>query len=291
MSGTTQGVRMIAATKRPRRIRTAPALRLVVTGALLTVAAVVLSGCASFLQLPPSLEGSDDGGIPAVAGATPANAASGGVLVTAGLVAVRADPVLPDQTPAPNPIDYSNSVANVQLYVDYLCPFCGQFEQANGQQLQDWATSGNATVEIHPIAILDRVSLGTNYSTRAANAAFCVADLDPDNFFRMHTLLLSEQPEENTEGLGDEQLSALAERATGGVAANNLAACISEQRFAGWTSTVTQRALTQPIPNSALASLTGTPTVLVNGVQYQGPLDDSAAFAGFARAQVTGQTG
>lgn len=271
-----------------RRRSTARALRPVLVGAVLTAAAVLVSGCTALLQMPPS-GGPAGGGSSSQVGTAPANAASGGVVVTTGLAVTRAEPVAAGQTPTPNPIDYSNSVANVQLYVDYLCPYCGQFEQTNGPQLEDWATSGNATVEIHPIAILDRASAGSNYSTRAANAAFCVADLDPDDFFRMHTLLLSEQPEENTAGLSDEQLIELANRATGGAAGSDIAACISEGRFAEWTSAVTKIALTQPIPNSTLDSLTGTPTVLVNGEQYQGPLNDSAAFANFTRAQVTGQ--
>ena len=43
----------------------------------------------------------------------------------------------------------------------------------------------------------------------------------------------------------------------------------------------TERALTGPIPNSELESVTGTPTVLVNGKQYVGSLEDTAEFQAF----------
>jgi hypothetical protein len=73
--------------------------------------------------------------------------------------------------------DDSGEVANIVMYVDYLCPFCGQFEATNSESLRTMVESGAATLEVHPIAILTNKSAGTQYSLRAANAAACVRGL------------------------------------------------------------------------------------------------------------------
>ena len=68
----------------------------------------------------------------------------------------------------------------VTTYVDYMCPACNQFETENAALLDDLREKGEVKVEYVPIAILDRFSQGTRYSTRSAGAAYCVAEHDPD---------------------------------------------------------------------------------------------------------------
>src|SRR5665647_3265056 len=70
----------------------------------------------------------------------------------------------------------------VSVYVDYMCPYCGQFEQVNGPILDQLRGEGTIVVEYHPVSILDEASLGTAYSTRAAAAAALVADQAPEAF-------------------------------------------------------------------------------------------------------------
>jgi protein-disulfide isomerase len=57
--------------------------------------------------------------------------------------------------------------------------------------------------------------------------------------------------------------------------------CIQEETFRSWVSNSTARALSGPIPNSDIAQVTGTPTVLVNGIKYEGGVNDLAAFQAF----------
>ncbi len=54
------------------------------------------------------------------------------------------------------------------------------------------------TLEQHPIAILDRFSQGTEFSSRSAGAAFCVAESDSDLYFDYAKVLFENQPAENT---------------------------------------------------------------------------------------------
>ena len=146
-------------------------------------------------------------------------------------------------------------------------------------------TTGAATLEIHPISILDRLSSGTEYATRAANAAACVANVEPDSFLAFNTAMFANQPAENTTGMTDAELTSLVGAA--GVASTDVAACIADQTYSGWVGASTQRALDGPIPNSDIEQVKGTPTVLVNGVQYTGSNADAAAFEAFVTAQRT----
>ena len=224
-------------------------------------------------------------------GPGPANMASNGIVLTGaeGVITPVETPALAaDATPKPTVPDDSGTVANIVTYIDYLCPFCGQFEQTNSESIRAMIEEGAATLEVHPIAILTNKSAGTQYSLRAANAAACVADNSPESFLDFHDLMFQNQPEEGTEGLSNDEIAELAKQA--GVSSfSTIEKCIDDKQFHTWVQDATNQALTQPVPNSDLASITGTPTVLVNGKQYVGSLTDPAEFQSFV-LQATGET-
>ncbi|MCD2444258.1 thioredoxin domain-containing protein [Agromyces sp. SYSU K20354] len=225
------------------------------------------------------------------AGPGPANMASNGIVLTGaeGVITPVETPALDaDETPTPTVPDETGTVANIVTYVDYLCPFCGDFEQTNSASIRAMIEEGAATLEVHPIAILTNKSAGTQYSLRAANAAACVADNSPVSFLDFHDLMFENQPEEGTEGLSNDEIKALAKQA-GVSSLSTIEKCIDDKQFHSWVQDATNRALTQPVPNSDLASITGTPTVLVNGKQYVGSLTDPAEFQSFV-LQATGET-
>src|SRR5919112_5264759 len=64
----------------------------------------------------------------------------------------------------------------VDIYEDFMCPICREFETASGATLKQLAANGKVTIRYHPIAILDEASNGTRYSTRAAAAAAAAAE-------------------------------------------------------------------------------------------------------------------
>ena len=221
-------------------------------------------------------------------GPGPRNMASDGILLIGGENGIEPveTPAIPaGGEPTATEHDDSGTVANIVVYVDYLCPYCGQFEQTNSESMRTMVEEGAATLEVHPIAILTNKSAGTQYSLRAANAAACVAEESPEAFFDFNALMFENQPEELTAGLTNDEIKDLAAEAG---AASSVDECIDEKRFNGWVEDATNRALTQPIPNSELESVKGTPTVLVNGKQYQGSLTDPAEFQSFV-LQATGE--
>ncbi|MBC7443331.1 MAG: thioredoxin domain-containing protein [Ramlibacter sp.] len=223
------------------------------------------------------------------AGPGPANMASDGVLIAEGMTAVKTSPLQPDSKPIPSKPDATGTVADIRIYADYLCPFCGQFEKANSDQIVTWVKSGAATVEIHPVSILTHKSSGTQYSLRAANAAACVANYAPDDFYAFNAVLFAEQPKEGTAGLDDEAIKALVKKAGVKAAVSQISTCIDDTTYKSWVVASTDRAVSGPLPNTGIDAITGTPTVLVNGKQYVGALDDPKEFAAFV-LQSAGET-
>jgi protein-disulfide isomerase len=150
----------------------------------------------------------------------------------------------------------------VDVYLDFLCPVCREFERTSGPVLDRYVTAGTVRVVYHPVAFLDRMSAGTNYSTRASAASACAADAGV--FPKYLTLLYAGQPPEGSSGLTDAQLAALGTQA--GAPAAAFSECVSSGRYLTWTAHVTEEA--------SKAGVTGTPTVLVNGRPVQPPTPD-----------------
>lgn len=212
--------------------------------------------------------------------AGPLNMRSDGIVIGEGFIAVETGAIQPGQSPIATIPDSSSEVISIQVYIDYFSPLGLSFEQANGEQIATWVDSGAATLEVHPLAILDRVSQGTKYSTRAANAAACVANFAPDQYYKFHTALLENQPKENSAGLTDKQLVQLTLDANVDNT-TKIRGCIEQQTFRSWVADARDRALTGPIPFTDVDAISDTPTVIVNGVRYDGAPNDAVAFSAF----------
>jgi protein-disulfide isomerase len=224
------------------------------------------------------------------AGPGPKNMASGGILLqgdatTSKITAVKTAAVKAGgKTKATDQSKLTKTV-NISVYLDYQCPYCNQFETTNESQISTWLKSAAVTYEVHPIAILDRPSLGTKYSTRAANAAMCVANYQPNAFLAVNTSFFKNQPDEGTKGLTDQKLISLVKAA--GATNSNIPSCITDGKFKGFVTDQTSTALASKLPNSSISKLTSTPTVIVNGKQFTGAPTDASAFASFVAAQAS----
>jgi protein-disulfide isomerase len=210
----------------------------------------------------------------------PLNMLSDGIKIGEGYKAVPTAALEADAAPVPNPRVTTSDVIDVQIYVDYANIYAEKFVAANSSQLQSFLTKGAATVEVHPISILDSNSQGTQYSTRSANAAACVANYAPNSYWAASKELFAEQPKERAPGLTDDQLIAAMKKANV-TDQSEIANCIRDQRFKTWVKAATLRALAGPIPNSNVTKVAGTPTVIVNGLKYKGAPGDADAFQAF----------
>ncbi len=152
--------------------------------------------------------------------------------------------------------------ATLTLIEDFQCPACKQFESIFGDAIKQIRGNSQVAVDYKPVAILDRMS-STKYSTRAANASACVAeatavDGDWSIWLGFHDELYAQQPEEQSSGLTDEQLTAIA---TDAGAPASISTCVDDGQYAGWVTEQTQ--------NAAQNGLQGTPQVELNGTIVQ----------------------
>ena len=185
-------------------------------------------------------------------------------------------------TPEFSPPETQPDPLEIIIYIDYQCPVCAIFELPNSEQLKNLVSQGAATLEMHPISFLDGRGSPNAFSSRAANAALCVADYSPDNFFAYNTRIFQAQPTEAARGPENSELIAFAQE----VGASNLeqiGSCINSKMFGSFIKDATQRALSEPIPGTELR-VNGTPAIFVNGIQYTwDTVDDLASPARFAQ--------
>lgn len=148
------------------------------------------------------------------------------------------------------PVGHANAPATVDLYVDFQCPICRQYEQRSGPTLEGFIASGAARVVYHPVAFLDRVSAG--YSSRASAAAGCASQ--EGVFPAFLKAMYANQPPEGGTGLPPDKIISLGQQAGAGP---GFAQCVNANTFGPWAAALTETA--------SKAGVNATPTVKVNG--------------------------
>jgi protein-disulfide isomerase len=155
---------------------------------------------------------------------------------------------------------------NVQLYEDFICPHCRDFENTSGTTLDNLVDQNKIKVTYNTVAFLDPAST-TQYSTRSAAAAGCAADAG--KFKQYHDALYAQQPAEGSAGLPDSQLISIGTNV--GLDEGSFSQCVNSGRFKPWVSSVTDAA--------SRAGVTGTPTVVVNNQVIPNPTPDAIVAA------------
>lgn len=155
----------------------------------------------------------------------------------------------------------SSGKVQVDLYIDYMCPHCKEFEDSAASTLDQLSSSGKIKLVYHPIAILDQSSVPSGYSTRAGSAAGCAAD--GNKFLDFTKKLYAQQPAEGSAGLSDDQLVQIG--AGVGLIDPSFAQCVRAGTYASWMAHNTDAA--------AAKNINSTPTVLVAGKQVTASAD------------------
>jgi protein-disulfide isomerase len=197
----------------------------------LGIAAAVLVGVAIIaIAVISSRGGGDDGPV-----AVPAAAAGEG------------EPIVVGDADAPVTIDN---------WMDFRCPHCQSFEQANGAQIAQWVDAGEVQVAYHPVTYTVGVQ-----SPRANNAFACAADEGMAEEFMAEAFVRFEQWTNN-------QLVSLGQDLGIG---GDYASCVRDGTYTDWSTSVTDAARG--------AQIGGTPTIFVNGEMVDNPTPDALAAA------------
>ena len=150
-------------------------------------------------------------------------------------------------------ISFNSEIAGlpvVDIYEDFQCPICKEFEALNGQYINSLISDKKAVVNFHTLSFI-----GTE-SVRAANAAACAND--EGKFVDYHLALYANQPSaENSGEWNSDRLIAIGE--VEGVNSPTFRSCVKDLKYEGWVNKVAEAGST--------SGINSTPTVLVGGKQ------------------------
>lgn len=164
------------------------------------------------------------------------------------------------------------NVPTVTLYMDFMCPACGEYERSVDAELSKMYTAGQINLELFPMGFLDASSTDL-YSTRSASAMSYVAQHEPKHLFSAIQAMYepSFQPQEayNYKPVSNQKIAAQLEK--GGVSRKVAQASI-KGTYTAWI-----RAMRAYVPLTSRAQhQTGdykgqmtTPTVLINGTYVE----------------------
>jgi len=143
----------------------------------------------------------------------------------------------------------------LDLWFDFYCPHCQEFESEYGSTVSDLLEQGELTLSLHPVALngLNAAS-GTDFSKRSANAMYCVAEAAPDAAYPFMQALFATNP--SGPGQTDEELIAMAEEA----GADGVDACITDGEYISFVEEQTAE-----LPANPDTGKTGTPTIILDG--------------------------
>lgn len=156
----------------------------------------------------------------------------------------------------------------LEIFEDFQCPICKDFENAGGGTIKRLAAEGKVKVVYRPFQLFQDEPLSSN-SRRAANAALCAP---ADKWVSYHDTLFKFQPPEGKTGFSDKDLVAWGGDL--GIAGSAFATCVNDAQKAGQLGQMTQY-------STGTRKVTGTPSVYLDGKQLdlQRQLLDPTALA------------
>ncbi|MFS2292169.1 MAG: DsbA family protein [Actinomadura sp.] len=150
----------------------------------------------------------------------------------------------------------------LEIFEDFQCPVCKQFEEATGQTVLELAEQGKVKVVYRPFHLFgqQRDPIKSN-SLRSAAAALCVP---ADKWISYHKALFKFQPAEGSKGFSHDDLVKWGKNV--GVTDANFEKCVREEEKKPQVDQMTTYALQE-------RGVQGTPTVFLDGQEL-----DSAQF-------------
>jgi protein-disulfide isomerase len=143
----------------------------------------------------------------------------------------------------------------LNLWEDFQCPICKQFESVNAAQIATMTDAGAIKVIYHPLSFLDN-NFNNDASVLAANAFGCSATYGLQQ--KYHNTIFANQPPREGTGYTNDQLIQWGKDI--GITSSDFASCVNGGTYNDWVSQVESSGTTNGI--------TGTPTIFINGVEY-----------------------
>lgn len=142
----------------------------------------------------------------------------------------------------------------LEIFEDFQCPICKQFEESTGKTVQKLALEGKVKVVYRPFHLFGKQKdpIRIN-SLRAAEAALCVP---ADKWISYHDTLFRFQPPEGEEGFSPDDLVKWGKDL--GITDPNFEKCVRDEQKKSTVDEMTKYALQK-------RGVQGTPTVFLDG--------------------------
>lgn len=135
----------------------------------------------------------------------------------------------------------------IDLWEDFQCPVCKQFELTNGSYIQQLVAEKKAKLVYHLLSFIGPESV------LAANAGACAAD--ENKFLPFHAYLYATQGAENSGAWSNAGL--IAAGAGVGLTDSRFKNCVNKGSYSSWVTKIAN--------DGAKKNINATPTVFVNG--------------------------
>ena len=122
-----------------------------------------------------------------------------------------------------------SGVPKIDIWEDFQCPVCRNFEAINAKQITQWIDAKKVTVVFHPLSFLGAES------AYMANAAACAAD--EGKFLQYHeALYVNMASAENSGKWNPQSLVALGNQL--GISGSKFEGCVSDGKYQDWVNNV-----------------------------------------------------
>jgi len=152
-----------------------------------------------------------------------------------------------------------STTPTVQLFEDFQCPICAQFERGgNVAALEASALAGNMQLSLHPMIFIDQ-NQNNDSSIRATNAWGCAINAGVG--VRYHSTVFRNQPKVEGTGYTQAQLIQFGvDSGIKGAALTTFTKCVNSTTYQPWANKSEDYASSKGV--------NGTPTILVNGKPF-----------------------
>jgi len=166
----------------------------------------------------------------------------------------------------------------LEVYEDFQCPACAQFEQVMGPTIKELADAGKVRLVYHLKTFLD-ANLRTTHSLAMGNAAMCAADAGA--FQAFHDTVYANMPPQEGQGWTAAQTSGFAEEAgITGPALDTWKECVDDEKYNAYVESTEE--------SSSRAGVNSTPTVVLGGQKLDfATIPDGAALEAAVEAATT----
>lgn len=156
---------------------------------------------------------------------------------------------------------FGDGPVTVDLWEDFQCPHCKDFEAVNGAMLGDKVDAGEITMVVHPVSFMDQ-NLQNDSSVLAANAFGCTAASGEEAGLAFHSKVFAEQPPEALQTPAWSNDDLIGWGTESGVDDPGWESCVNDGTYSDW--------VTQVEASMVDAGVSTTPTIIIDGKTFNG---------------------